>query len=91
MLCEINVKIQHNLLHTAASYLCTQASEVSQGGMKINRSPIPSPLSWGGVSGERVQSNKRMRKRKAYFFMHAQKTKIWLPIERVCASFPLPW
>lgn len=58
-------RIQHNLLHTAARYLLTESGKGSQGGMKINRGPILSPFSSGGISGERVQSSKRMRKKKS--------------------------
>lgn len=52
MLCEINLKIQHNLLYTAACYLCTDSGMVSQGGKKMNRSPILALLSSGTISGE---------------------------------------
>lgn len=55
MLCEINLKIQHNLLYTAACYLCTDSGMVSQGGKKMNRSPILALLSSGTISGEGVQ------------------------------------
>lgn len=70
MLCEINVKIQHNLVHTAAHYLCTESGDGSRGVIKINRDPILPLLSSGAIAGEGVQGSKRMRKSKASFSMH---------------------
>lgn len=68
-------KILHNVFHTAACYLCTDSGEGSQGGMKINRGPLPSPLSPRAISGERVQSSKRMRKEKHPFLCVHRKQK----------------
>lgn len=70
MLCEINIKIQHNLVHTAAHYLCTESGDGSRGGTKINRNPILPLLSSGAIAREGVPGSERMRKSKASFSMH---------------------
>lgn len=68
-------QILQNVFHTAACYLCIDSGEVSQGGLKINRGPIPSPLSSRAISGEWVQGSKRIRKKKHLFLCVHRKQK----------------